>query len=52
MAKKWGPATLGNVIQRMRVVFKFAWDNGLIDRPVRCGAGFKRPTKKTLRITA
>jgi integrase len=50
LAKGWGPVTLGNVIQRMRVVFKFAWDNGLIDRPVRYGQGFKRPTRKTLRL--
>jgi integrase len=50
MAKTWGPATLGNVIQRMRVVFKYAFDNGLIDRPVRYGQGFKRPSRKTLRV--
>jgi integrase len=50
MAKDWGPSTLGNVIQRMRVAFKFAFDNGLIDRPVRYGQGFKRPTRKVLRI--
>jgi integrase len=50
MAKKWGPVTLGNVIQRMRVVFKFAWDNGLIDRPVRYGQNFKRPSRKVVRI--
>jgi integrase len=50
MAKKWGPVTLGNVIQRIRVVFKFAWDNGLIDRPVRYGQGFKRPSRKVVRI--
>lgn len=50
LAKKWGPGTLGNVIQRIRVAFKFAADNGLIDRPVRYGQGFKRPSKKTLRI--
>jgi integrase len=50
MAKKWGPVTLGNVIQRMRVVFKFAWDNGLIERPVRYGQGFKRPSRKVVRI--
>src|SRR5262249_41808563 len=43
-------ATLGNTIQRIRVVFKFAFDNGLIDRPVRYGQNFKRPSKKTLRI--
>jgi len=50
MARGWGPGTLGNVIQRMRVAFKFAFDNGLIDRPVCYGQNFKRPSKKTLRI--
>jgi hypothetical protein len=50
MAKKWGPVTLGNVIQRIRVVCKFAFDNGLLDRPVRYGPGFKRPSLKTLRL--
>jgi integrase len=50
MALKWGPVTLGNVIQRMRVVFKFAWDNDVIDRPVRYGQGFKRPSRKVVRI--
>lgn len=42
--------TLGNVIQRMRVAFKFAWDNSLIDRPVRYGQAFKRPSRKVVRI--
>jgi integrase len=50
MAKKWGPATLGNVINRMRVAFKYAFDNDLIDRPIRYGSAFKRPSRKTLRI--
>jgi integrase len=50
MATRWGPATLGNVINRMRVAFKFAHDNGLIERPVRYGQNFKRPSRKTLRI--
>jgi integrase len=50
MAKKWGPVTLGNTIQRIRSVFKFAADNDLIDRPIRYGQGFKRPSKKTLRL--
>jgi integrase len=49
MAKRWGPVRLGNVIQRVRCVFKFAVDN-LIDRPVRYGQGFKRPSQKTLRL--
>jgi integrase len=50
LAAKWGPVTLGNVIQRIRVVFKFAWDEGIIDRPVRYGQAFKRPSRKTIRI--
>ncbi|MBV9124885.1 MAG: tyrosine-type recombinase/integrase [Planctomycetes bacterium] len=50
MAKGWGPGTLGNVINRMRVAFKFASDNRLIDRPVCYGSSFKRPSRKTLRI--
>lgn len=50
MAKRWGPKTLENVINRMRVAFKFAFDNELIDRPIRYGTAFKRPSKKTLRI--
>ena len=32
------------------MVFKFAWDNGRIDRPVRYGQGFKRPSRKVVRI--
>jgi integrase len=50
LAKRWQPGTLGNFIQRARVVFKFAADNVLIDRPVLYGQGFKRPSKKTLRL--
>jgi hypothetical protein len=44
MAKRWGPVRLRNVIQRARSVFKHALDAGLIDRPVRFGPSFKRPS--------
>src|SRR5262249_59177431 len=50
MAKQWGPHRLGTVIQCVRCAFKFAYDAGLIDRPARFGPGFKRPSKKTLRL--
>jgi integrase len=50
MAAKWGPVTLGNAIQRIRSVFKYADDSRLIARPVVFGPGFKRPSKKTLRL--
>jgi integrase len=50
MARKWGPTRLGNVIQRIRCVFKFAGDNNLIGKLPCYGQGFKRPSKKTLRL--
>ncbi len=46
----WGAVTLGNCVQRVRVLFKFAYDNGSIDRPVRYGQNFKAPSRKTDRI--
>jgi integrase len=49
IAKRRGPVGLGNEITRIRVLFKYAYDAGLIDRPVRYGATFKRPSKKVLR---
>ena len=49
MAKTLGPVGLGNEINRVRMVFKFAVDEGLIDKPIRYGQGFKRPSKRTLR---
>jgi integrase len=49
VAKTWGPVALGNEITRVRVLFKYGYDAGLIDRPVRYGPHFKRPSKKVLR---
>jgi integrase len=50
LAHKWGPTTVRNAIQRIRVVFKFAVDNGLTERVIRYGQNFKRPSQKTLRL--
>jgi integrase len=50
IAANWGPVALGNEIQRVRVVFKYAYDAGLIEHPMRFGPLFKRPSKKTMRI--
>lgn len=49
LAKTRGPVALGNEIQRVRMVFKYAYDQGLIDKPIRYGQGFKKPSRKTLR---
>jgi integrase len=50
LAKRWGPVCLGNLIQRIRSIFKYGYEAELLDKPMRFGPGFKRPTKKTLRL--
>jgi integrase len=50
MAAKFGPVRLGNQIQSVRSVFKFAYESDLIDRPMRFGPSFKKPSAKTLRL--
>jgi integrase len=49
MAKRWGPVALGNEIQMVRSVFRYGYEAGLIDKPVRFGPGFRKPTVKTIR---
>jgi integrase len=49
MAKQWGPVRLGNEIQKVRTVFKYGYEAGLIDRPVRYGPQFKKPSAGVLR---
>ena len=51
LAKRWGPVRRGNTIQRIRSVFKYGFDAGLLATPVRFGPGVARPTKKTLRLS-
>lgn len=50
MTKRWGPLRVADFIQHVRSVFKHAFDAELIDRPVRFGPGFDRPSQKTLRL--
>jgi integrase len=49
LTKGRGPVALGNEIRYVRMVFKYAADAGLIDRPVRIGPDFKMPSKRILR---
>ena len=49
IAKTCGPVRLGNEIQGVRSVFKFGFDEGLIEKPIRYGQSFKKPSKKVLR---
>ena len=50
LARKWGPQRLSKTIQFVRCAFKYAYEAGLLDRPVRFGPEFKRPSKKVLRL--
>jgi integrase len=50
LAKRLGPVALGNSIQKTRSVFKFALESGMLKTPILFGPGFKRPSKKTLRL--
>jgi integrase len=49
MAERWGPVRLGNMITRVRTVFKYGFDNGLMDKPMRYGSQFAKPDKAVLR---
>lgn len=44
-----GPTTLTNDIGRARVVFNYAYKQGLIERPIVFGDGFKKPSKRVMR---
>lgn len=50
LAKTRGPVALGNEIQRVRSIFKFAKDEALIPEAVNFGQQFKKPSRKAVRI--
>ena len=47
--KSWGVHRQGNVIGRVRSVFKYALDNELVGKPVRFGSEFKKPESKQVK---
>lgn len=40
---------LKNEVNRARIIFKFAFDAGLIDKPIRYGENFRRPNSGSMR---
>lgn len=50
IAQRLGPVALGNQINRVRSVFKHAYEAGLLERPMRFGPEFVRPAKRMLRL--
>jgi integrase len=49
LARRYGPIRLGNTISRIRSVFKYGLDNGLIAKPILYGSEFNKPKKSDLR---
>lgn len=49
LAKTRRAVALANEIQRVRSVFKYGYEAGLIDKPVRFGPEFKKPARRTVR---
>lgn len=49
LAETRGPVSLGNEIQRVRTLFRFALDDGHLDQPVRFGTAFRKPSAKAVR---
>lgn len=49
LARERSHVALGNMIQRVRTIFKFAWDNGLLEKPVQFGTVFRKPPARTIR---
>jgi integrase len=50
MAERWGPLRLGVMVAYVRSIFKYAWEAGLLERPVTFGPDFVKPSKKVLRL--
>jgi integrase len=49
MVKRWGPVRLANSITRVKSVFKYGFDSGLMERPVRFGPEFVKPSQAAMR---
>lgn len=50
LSKQYGIHRRSNTIQRVRSIFKYAFDADLIERPVRFGPEFKLPAKRLKRL--
>jgi len=49
LAKTRAAWALGGVVQKIRSIFKYAYEAGLIDKPVQYEPNFKRPSKSAIR---
>jgi len=45
----WGPHRVGKFVQYIRTAFKYAYDSDLLEKPMRFGPEFKRPSRDVMR---
>jgi integrase len=50
LSKGRGLHAIGTQVTCCRMIFNFAFENELIEKPVRFGQNFKRPSKKSMRV--
>jgi hypothetical protein len=50
ISSTWGPYRTASEIQRVRSVFKWLFESELIAKPMNFGPGFKKPSKRTMRV--
>lgn len=50
IAKTRGHVALGNEVQRIRSIFRYAYEADLVTSPIKFGPDFKKPSSKTMRI--
>ena len=49
-SKTRGPVAVSNDVSKVRVLFKWGFDEGLLVAPMRYGQSFDRPSRKTIRV--
>jgi integrase len=49
MVRRWGPVRMVTETVRVKSVFKYGLDNGLIEKAIRYGSEFKPPSRSVLR---
>ena len=50
LQENWNHVTTNNEIGRVRVVLNYGYEIDAIDRPIKTGPGFKKASKKTLKL--
>ncbi|MEM7813091.1 MAG: hypothetical protein AAF532_16565 [Planctomycetota bacterium] len=52
LADEYAPSTVASYVSRDRQVFRWAYDEGIIDKPPRFGASFRAPREERIRAAA